>query len=137
MTFGFPAYHEENVRLEVDRHAASDAIRETFEELGWQFREREEGCFTATARFNRWENSSRFSASVDEFSEMRVRSECRWPTQCFDWGRNAVYVRAFVSKVTGKATRKNKLDQAFPERQVGKLDAEGRTPVERMIADDS
>ncbi len=97
MSFGFPAYHEENVTLPGPV---------THDWIAY-------GC--AQAGFSRpfysthgavWRCSS--SISLASWGEeiaitwlapnaLHVRSQCGMPTQCVDWGRNASNVRKFVT----------------------------------------
>ena len=135
MSFGFPAYHEDSFQLEVDRYGSREAIRDAFEDLGWEFLEQDDGSFIAIVSRPRWEGRSRFTVEVDDFGEMKVRSQNWLFTQCFDGGQNARNVHAFASKVLGKTHRKSAIDNAYPERKPENLAAGDISPVEKLIND--
>ncbi len=98
MTFGFPAYHEEDVTLPMP--VTHDWIVYA--------------CHTAGLGTARWGAGAQGGAwhlapQVSLFSwgevmmitplaanVIRVRSECGLPTQCIDWGKNQKNVQKFV-----------------------------------------
>ncbi len=96
MSFGFPAYHEEEYRYDCSRSDLMDAVLTGLHELHWE--SRDEGCWSISARrgISLWSWGETITIHVGPGPLLYIRSECRMPTQCFDWGRNADNVRCFL-----------------------------------------
>jgi hypothetical protein len=66
-----------------------------FAELGWIPNQVDAGRWTATTRANLWSWGERVKIERDGPLTLRLRSECRWSAQCFDWGKNARNIALF------------------------------------------
>src|SRR5262245_36074271 len=100
MAFGFPAYHEERVRYDVPPGELMDAVDAAIADMHWSGHQTGRWRYSASTgvSFWSWGEGVTIELGPDE-GEMFVRSQCSFPTQCIDWGRNASNVRKFLAAV--------------------------------------
>jgi hypothetical protein len=97
MAFGFPAYHEERVRYKEPPDELMDAVDAALAELHWSGRQSGRWRFTASTGVSFWSWGEGMTIDLDlDDGELFVRSQCSFPTQCIDWGRNHNNVRKFL-----------------------------------------
>ncbi len=131
MAFGFPAKYSETVEFPVaTRDAVCDAVAYAFKQLGWIYFESPAGGFEVKkgGSFDSWGET--ISVSFPEGGLICVESSCHAP-QVFDWGVNKRNVKQFLAHFEGRLER-NLLDTK-PEPVA--FDAEGRTPVGRVLSE--
>ena len=102
MAFGFPAYHEETIDLEIPRNEIISFLEPIVGSLSWGIIEYTENHILALT-------PTALTASDGEYiritilpsGSIQVRSECEYFTTCFDWGRNKKNVRKLQSAIHG------------------------------------
>ncbi len=100
MAFGFPAYHEERARYSEPPDELMDAIDAALAELHWSGSQSGRWRFTASTGVSFWSWGEGVTIDLDpEDGELFVRSQCSFPTQCFDWGRNHNNVRKLLDAI--------------------------------------
>src|SRR5262245_60026145 len=96
MAFGFPAYAEEVARYDCDRDELMDAVERALDDLGWRGRPAGPWRLSVGLGISFWSWGETMTVEVRKDSSVRVRSECAFPTQCFDWGKNQRNVNKFL-----------------------------------------
>jgi hypothetical protein len=99
MTFGLPAYHEERVRYDCSGRDLMDAIDEALHRLKWSGSQTDRWRWRANTGISLWSWGENLDIVVEGPGELFVRSECSFPTQCFDWGRNRSNVMKFLDRI--------------------------------------
>ena len=72
MSFGFPAYSNGSRHFKLDEQTLADAVR--------------------------WGET--LSVDIAHDGTVTARSECAFPIQCIDWGRNGSNVRSFFDQLS-------------------------------------
>ena len=94
MSFGFPAYHEEDIQLPAP--LTPHTIPSVFQRLGWAGSANQEGrSWRAASSMNLASWGEEIAVIWIAEAVIRVRSQCSMPTQCLDWGKNKKNVMAF------------------------------------------
>jgi hypothetical protein len=99
MAFGFPAYHEEHVRLPqpiTQEWVAFACYRAGMRPPGWPIQEARGWTWRTGSSMSLASWGEDISITVTSETSILVRSQCILPTQCFDWGRNKKNVLALV-----------------------------------------
>ena len=133
MAFGFPASYETEIEVTGSHMEIRDAIENSFELLGWEFSSDDTRSFF-TARVPPSLTSWRefFTVSLAKQPLITLGSKC-WQFQLFDWGKNKRNVELFLEIFPARLSRVSALSDQAPVY----LDADGRTPIERLIAEPS
>lgn len=96
MAIGFPAYHQEDFMIPPTLPPA--VIWQALQHMRWTGSGTPDGLrFTMSSgmSFGSWgENITVLRVAADRIT---VRSECSFPTQVFDWGRNENNVKRFFA----------------------------------------
>ena len=131
MAFGFPAKYSETVEYPgATRDAVRNAAAYAFDILGWEYVESSSGDFVVRTGINLNSWGERFTVSLLEPGCVMVESRCLF-FQVFDWGDNKRSVERFLAHFEGRLTRNILEPKPEPEH----FDANGRTPVGRIIGD--
>ena len=87
MSFGFPAYHEQEVLHARDLEEARSRAKRAANTLRWQFvREADEDLvFRVGINWRSWGEEVKI---IFRPGRVLLHSKCRWFSQCFDWGKN-------------------------------------------------
>jgi hypothetical protein len=100
MAFGFPAYHEDTRQYPASQAELSQALRQSLSQLRWKH------VTYASADF--WsvpESLASFGERVyvklNADGCVTARSECIWPLQCLDHGKNRRNVRRLFAELEG------------------------------------
>jgi hypothetical protein len=101
-TFGWriAAKHEEFLKLE-SASAPREKIREAFRELGWTLDGEAVDGMVAHTKFN-WRSWGEIVSLEFREDGVKVRSECAFPSQAIDYGRNRMNVRELIKVLKKK-----------------------------------
>ena len=132
MAFGFPASYETEIEATGARQVIRDAVSRTFNLLSWKYAADETAnLFVARVPFSFSGYGEEFAVSFADETTIRIRSRCK-PMQLFDWGKNKANIDQFLTVFW--PTLSYAAAMAGPPPIY--LDDSGRTPVERIIADE-
>ena len=106
MSFGFPAYAEATEAFDADWPELIGAIEATLNTLGWDFSRPSRARFVARVSVSSWSWGERITIVVDEF-RVRIRSECVYPLQFIDWGKNRRNVDTLINRLQAKIGRQH------------------------------
>jgi hypothetical protein len=102
MAIGFPAYHQEDFQVPPSLHP--NTIWQSLQTMGWTGSGSPDGMHfrvSSGMSFGSWgENITVQRVAADRIT---VRSECSFPTQVFDWGRNEQNVKRFLMTLVALA----------------------------------
>ena len=98
MVFAFPAYHEdEKTFKKLGLLTLKECVRDSLEGLGWTCYE-EDGYWDGGTPFNFFSWGENIVIEILEDDEtVRMKSSCKMPTQCIDWGKNKRNVNEFFA----------------------------------------
>ena len=102
MAFGFPAYHEETIDLEMPRNEIISFLKPIIGSLSWsiiEYTENHMSAITPTALTA--SDGEKIRITILPSGSIQVRSECAIFTQCFDWGKNKKNVHKLLSAING------------------------------------
>lgn len=99
MSFGFPAYYESSETYYVEAYELHKMIENALAEFDWHLETDRFSNITAFVPLNWMSWGEKLTISFNESGTLTARSECRMPTQCFDWGKNRQNVVQFLSKL--------------------------------------
>lgn len=108
MAFGFPAYATGSRRFDLPQDELASGVRNALAGLGWKFEALSPTHFVARLSAGVWSWGERVNIDVAEDGTVAVSSECVFPLQCFDWGKNQTNVHTFVDSLVrsvGKEVR--------------------------------
>ena len=99
MSFGFPAFHSEEVVVVAGNSDIRGLCHWVLASLGWKISEE----FNTGIRVQTTVSLTSWSEVIEiDFlapDRLRIKSACALPTQCFDWGKNRKNVRRFKEEV--------------------------------------
>jgi hypothetical protein len=95
MAFGFPAYFEASIHYSGSPNQIPDAVRQALNTLGWHFLELKPNQWQAKVGLNLYSWGEKFLVDDQENGNLKVKSNCIFPLQCIDWGKNRRNVRRF------------------------------------------
>ena len=102
MAFGFPAYHEETIDLEIPRNEIISFLEPIVGSLSWSIIESTENQMLVRTKDRLLsEHIEYVRITILPSGSIQVRSECEYFIMCFDWGRNKKYVRKLQSVIHG------------------------------------
>jgi hypothetical protein len=102
MAFGFPAYHEETIDLEMPRNEIISFLKPIIGSLSWSIIEYTENHMLAiTPTALTASDGEKIRITILPSGSIHVRSECEIFTQCFDWGKNKKNVHKLLSAISG------------------------------------
>ena len=102
MAFGFPAYHEETIDLEIPRNEIISFLEPIVGSLSWSIIESTENQMLVRTKDRLLsEHIEYVRISILPSGSIQVRSECEYFIMCFDWGRNKKNVRKLQSAIHG------------------------------------
>lgn len=105
MTFGFPAYHEEEYCEDIGREVnLRGAVREVLSELGWTIDSETDKKWIASAS-SLLTGSARFIVQFRHNGSLRLRSEWRWFLQYKDYGIHESNVMQFIAILRTRTQR--------------------------------
>ena len=100
MAFGFPAYHEETIDLEIPRNEIISFLKPIIGSLSWAIIEYTENHMKVISNTTLLESDPQYiTITILPSGSTHVRSQCSIFTQCFDWGKNKKNVRKLQSAI--------------------------------------
>jgi hypothetical protein len=99
MTFGFPAYFEATEHYDCERGELLDAVERALDALGWKFDYTGPASLNVSVSVNFWSWGEQMTVHARKDGTLEVRSQCRLPTQCIDWGKNRRNVNTFLERL--------------------------------------
>jgi|SRR5882724_9160989 len=87
MSFGFPAYHRQEVPHALNVEEAKSRAKRDADSLGWRLVQEadKELVFRVGINWRSWGEEVNMSFRP---RTVLLHSKCRWFSQCFDWGKN-------------------------------------------------
>jgi len=115
MAFGFPAHAAASQRFHLPQDQLASGARNVLAGLGWKFEPLAPAHFVARVPAGVWSWGERVEVDVAEGGTVAVQSQCVFPLQCLDWGKNQTNVHTFMDSLVrsvGKEVRamKEQLD---------------------------
>ena len=100
MAFGFPAYHEETIDLEIPRNEIISFLEPIVGSLSWGIIEYTENHMQVISNTGLLESDPQYiTITILPSGSTHVRSQCSIFTQCFDWGKNKKNVHKLLSAI--------------------------------------
>ena len=100
MAFGFPAYHEETIDLEIPRNEIISFLKPIIGSLSWAIIEYTENHMKVISNTGLLESDPQYiTITILPSGSTHVRSQCSIFTQCFDWGKNKKNVHKLLSEI--------------------------------------
>lgn len=88
MAFGFPAYHEAKIGLNIPREEVMGFMEPIIGSLSWSIREYSQNHMLISSKVGMKSWGEKIRITILPSGILQIRSECSLPTQCFDWGKN-------------------------------------------------
>ena len=102
MAFGFPAYHEEEIDLEIPRNEIISFLKPIIGSLSWSIIEYTENHMEVISNTSLMaSDEENIRITILPSGSIHVRSECEIFTQCFDWGKSKKNVHKLLSEING------------------------------------
>ena len=102
MAFGFPAYHEEKIDLEIPRNEIISFLEPIIGSLSWSIRESTENHMLVKTKISQFSSRQKIRITILPSGSIQVRSENAIFTQCFDLtGKNKKNVHKLLSAING------------------------------------
>ncbi len=95
MSFGFPAFHVEEVAVMASNSDIRAICHWALGNLGWKIsQEFNTGIHASTSlSLSSWTEKIEIDFLAPD--RLKIRSACALPTQCFDWGKNRKNIKKF------------------------------------------
>jgi hypothetical protein len=95
LAFGFPAKEEEARRYNQHYDYLSYAAANAVNALGWKYTTYTPYQFGLRTSLSFWSWGELISIDIYSDGTIFIRSECSFPIQMFDWGKNGRNIRQF------------------------------------------
>ena len=106
MAFGFPAYHEETIDLEIPRNEIISFLKPIVGSLSWAIIEYTENHIKVISNTGLFEEYGQYiTITILPSGSIHVRSNNSVFLQCFDWGKNKKNVHKLLSAINGKLSQ--------------------------------
>lgn len=99
MAFGFPAYHEEIINLNISKDDSQKIILKAFKSLNIPFSVKDEYTITSSTPTSILSFGFNISLRILEDGSIFIKSSCALPTQCIDFGTNQENVSKIKSAI--------------------------------------
>ena len=140
MSFGFPAYHIENIQYkkEFSTEELIDFIKITIQNCSFIFENNTDRILYAKTQISGGSWGEKIIIKINPDNLLNIKSKCSFPMQCFDWGKNKDNVNRFIAdfnNVIKKLETKNALGNVgnVAEEKVKKSNESGESPKEKLI----
>jgi len=100
MAFGFPAYAKGFRRLPFPPDQLCRATADALTALGWPFLAPSPTHFEARISMSMCSWGEKMKIDIAPDSTVNVKSQCAFPLQWFDWGRNSRNVEKFFDQLS-------------------------------------
>jgi len=102
MAFGFPAHHEETFTLNNSREDFIKNLKACFNDLNWSVFNESTDIIIASNKINFLSWGEKIIIKFFDNNNISVVSQCIFPIQCFDWGKNEQNVKSLLSLLNQK-----------------------------------
>ena len=99
MAFGFPAYHTENYSLNDGPSNLRATVKLALNAVSWSIRKESPDTIVASTSLSLLSWGERVIITFLSDGSIAVTSECTWPIQCFDWGKNKANIKKFIAEL--------------------------------------
>ena len=99
MAFGFPAYAVGRFRPGGDEETIVGAVETALTRLRWPFLSFDGVDWQVDLGINWSSWGEKITITLTANNTLHVRSQCSFPLQCIDWGRNQRNVDKFIEAV--------------------------------------
>src|SRR5258708_16874 len=113
MSFGFPASSQGSRNFALPEQELADTVGEALGALGWPYENPFPNRFVARISASLWSWGERLSIDIAHDGTITANSECVFPIQCVDWGRNGWNVRSFFDEVSRIVSARAKSKTSF------------------------
>ena len=99
MSFGFPAYHIENIQYkkEFSTEEIIDFIKITFQTSSFILENNTDRIVYAKTQISGASWGEKIIIKINRDNSLNIKSKCSFPMQCFDWGKNKDNVNGFIA----------------------------------------
>lgn len=129
MKITFPARYCANYRLVANESV--EIVEATLRKLKWKHSLTADNKFLVQIPFNVWSFGEKMTVEVQN-EEISICSECLFPFQGFDWGKNKRNVKIFLDNL--EEVKESLLSNKSLEK-VKPFDDAGLSPIERAFAE--
>jgi hypothetical protein len=98
MTFGFPAYHTEELEYTESVPVLRERVVQAIRSLGWPVWDESATALTASTNVSLWSWGERITVEFHSRGAS-ITSRCALFTQCVDWGKNRQNVHRVLSAI--------------------------------------
>ena len=99
MAFGFPAYHTENYSLNDGPSNLRATVKLALNAVSWSIRKESPDTIVASTSLSLLSWGERVIITFLSDESIAVTSECTWPIQCFDWGKNKANIKKIIAEL--------------------------------------
>ena len=140
MSFGFPAYHIENIQYksELSTEKIIDSIKNTIQTRSFILENNTDRIVYAKTQISWRSWGEKIIIKINEDNSLNIKSKCSFPMQCFDWGKNKENVNGFIAvfnNLIDKVELKNALEnvESVVEEKVKESNESGESPKDKLI----
>lgn len=140
MSFGFPAYHIENIQYksELSTEKIIDSIKNTIQTRSFILENNTDRIVYAKTQISWGSWGEKIIIKINEDNSLNIKSKCSFPMQCFDWGKNKENVNGFIAvfnNLIDKVELKNALEnvESVVEEKVKESNESGESPKDKLI----
>ena len=140
MSFGFPAYHVENIQYKSDFSTKKiiDSIKNTIQTRSFILENNTDRIVYAKTQISGLSWGEKIIIKINEDNSLNIKSKCSFPMQCFDWGKNKENVNGFIAvfnNLIDKVELKNALEnvESVVEEKVKESNESGESPKDKLI----
>ena len=96
MAFGFPAYHEASIELNIPGEEVMGFMEPIIGSLSWSITEysQDHMLISSKAGIRSW--GEKIRVTILPSGILHIRSECSLSSQCIDWGKNKKNVNRLI-----------------------------------------
>lgn len=102
MAFGFPAHHEETFILNNSKEDFIKNLKSCFNDLNWSMSDESTNIIVASNKINFLSWGEKIIIKFFDNNKISVVSQCIFPIQYFDWGKNEKNVKSLLSLLNQK-----------------------------------
>lgn len=95
------AKFEESKKYESSQNELIQSAKKALEKCNFRVKNinEKEGLINAKTKLSWWSWTENIDVKIEENGMIRIKSECAFPLQIFDWGKNKRNVKAFLREM--------------------------------------
>lgn len=95
------AKFEESKKYELSKNKLIQTTKEALEKCNFKIKtiNEEEGKIHAKTKLSWWSWTENIDVKIEDDGIVNIKSECYFPLQIFDWGKNKSNVKAFFAEM--------------------------------------